>query len=301
MSYPYLIQGDSIVVVLDGATPHTITTSHANFGKIKEAIKKKDWDEVKSLIDVSSTIVNYSNGAVTVEHGVLHYNNKPLHNMLATRIIEMIKEGFEVDPLIAFLDRLMKNPSNRAVDQLYEFLERGKLPITSDGFFLAYKRVRDDYLDCHSGSISNHIGAVVEMPRNLVDDDPENTCSHGLHFCSLEYLSHFGGARTVVVKIDPADVVCIPYDYNYSKCRCCRYEVIGEISANTEEKAFVKSVQDNAEGVINPLVKPAVRIPRSGSAIRTDLPQEYDAKGRPLSMTADAVRKREARRAGRIK
>ena len=300
MSYPHLIQGDSIVVVLDGANPHTITTSHANFDKIKEAIKNDDWEAVKSLIDMSTAVVNYSNGAVTVEHGVLYYNKKPLHNALATRIIEMIREGFKVDPLIAFLNRLMKNPSNRAVDQLYEFLERGKLPITSDGYFLAYKKVRGDYLDCHSGSISNHIGAVVEMPRNLVDDDPENTCSHGLHFCSLEYLAHFGGERTVVVKIDPADVVCIPYDYNYSKCRCCRYEVVSEINPDSAETAFTKSVQDDAHESFNSVVKPA-KIRRSGSSIRTDLPQEYDAKGRPLSMTADAVRKREARRAGRVK
>ena len=32
----------------------------------------------------------------------------------------------------------------------------------------------------------------------------------------------------MLVKVDPADVVSIPVDYNNTKMRCCRYEVIGE-------------------------------------------------------------------------
>ena len=33
----------------------------------------------------------------------------------------------------------------------------------------------------------------------------------------------------MLLKINPADVVSIPIDYNNSKGRCCRYEVIKEL------------------------------------------------------------------------
>jgi hypothetical protein len=93
--------------------------------------------------------------------------------------------------------------------------------------------------------MDNSVGMIVEMERNRVDDDKNVTCSTGLHFCGMSYLSHFGGARTVIVKINPRDVVSIPTDYNEAKGRACRYEVIGELGVNPEE-AFTAPVQDNA-------------------------------------------------------
>jgi hypothetical protein len=139
----------------------------------------------------------------------------------------------------------MSNPSKRAVDELYGFLEKNNLPITPDGHFLAYKKVRDDYTDVHSGTMDNGVGQIVEMERNEVDDNKDRTCSTGLHFCSQNYLNHFGGERIVIVKINPRDVVSIPSDYNDSKGRACRYEVIGELGVNPED-AFDKPVQENA-------------------------------------------------------
>jgi hypothetical protein len=85
------------------------------------------------------------------------------------------------------------------------------------------------------------------MERHEVNDNKDITCSSGLHFCGMSYLSHFGGERTVIVKINPADVVSIPSDYNEAKGRACRYEVIGELNVNPED-AFTKPVQSNAYG-----------------------------------------------------
>ena len=152
--------------------------------------------------------------------------------------------------MVNFMDNLYQNPSKRAVDELYGFLEKGNLPITPDGHFLAYKKVREDYKDCHSGTMDNSIGQVVEMERYNVDDNKDNTCSTGLHFCSKDYLNSFGGARTVIVKINPRDVVSIPSDYNQTKGRACRYEVVGEIDADKVDTAFTRPVQSNvARGI----------------------------------------------------
>jgi hypothetical protein len=171
-------------------------------------------------------------------------------------MIQMLQEGFSVEPMVNFMENLYKNPSHRAVTELYGFLEKNNLPITPDGYFLAYKKVRGDYKDCHTGTMDNSVGQVVEMERYEVNDNKDQTCSTGLHFCGQSYLSHFGGERTVIVKINPADVVSIPSDYNEAKGRACRYEVIGEIGGETADKAFDAPVQSNAS---NNIAKPVTK------------------------------------------
>lgn len=246
MSFPYLIQGKNIVVVI-GNTPHTISSSHISYEKIKEAIKNNDWDTVQDVIEPKKVVLNYGAGNVAIQGDKLFWKGNELHTSLAARLIDMYQEGFPIEPMINFMENLMTNPSKRAVDELYKFLEKGNLPITPDGHFLAYKKVRGDFKDCHTGTMDNSVGQVVEMERNQVDDRSENTCSSGLHFCSKEYLNHFSGEHTMILKINPRDVVSIPTDYNDSKGRACRYEVIGEVGVNQEPAdVFSQSVQDNA-------------------------------------------------------
>jgi hypothetical protein len=245
--FPYILQGSNIVIVVDGK-PHTVNKTHISYEKLRDAIKANDQELVRELINPRAIVVKYAKGNVSINGDEFMWRDTPMNTTLGNKMIAMLKEGFPVDPLVEFMHNLMQNPSKRAVDELYGFLEKGQLPITPDGYFLAYKKVNDNYTDCHTGKISNHVGAVVEMERNAVDDNRDQTCSTGLHFCSQEYLKSFGGARTMILKINPRDVVSIPKDYNDSKGRCCRYEVIGELDA-APEQAFTRPVQTNAEGI----------------------------------------------------
>lgn len=246
MAYSYLIQGKNIVVVIDNR-PYTITSTHIGYDKLKDAIKAGDWDTVKAVVDPAKEILNYGKGLVAVQGSKVFYKDREMVGVITQRLIEMYQDGFPVEPLILFMENLMQNPSKRAVEELYTFLEKGKLPITPDGHFLAYKKVRPDFMDIHSGTMNNAPGQVVEMERNAVDDDQNRTCSAGLHFCSKDYLDHFGGSdsRTVILKINPADVVSIPADYNATKGRACRYEVLGELGVHPDE-AFIAPVQTEA-------------------------------------------------------
>jgi hypothetical protein len=98
--------------------------------------------------------------------------------------------------------------------------------------------------------MDNSVGKIVEMERNEVDDNKDNTCSSGLHFCSESYLKSFGGSRTVIVKINPRDVVSIPTEYDNAKGRACRYEVVGEVGVNPDDEVeFDKPVQSNANSM----------------------------------------------------
>jgi hypothetical protein len=248
MSYPFIIQGSNVTVVIDGK-PHTIAKTHLTYTKVVEAIKAQDWAAVKQIIDPVKVVLNYGKGNISVQGSQMFWKGEPFAGVLATRMIAMLEEGFDITPMVNFMENLMRNPSKRSVDELYGFLEKNNLPLTPDGYFLAYKKVRQDFKDIHSGTMDNSPGTIVEMERNKVDDDKDRTCSVGLHFCGLSYLPHFGGSdsRVVIVKINPADVVSIPSDYNGAKGRACRYEVIGEMGVSAEE-AFDKPVQTNANG-----------------------------------------------------
>jgi len=244
MSYPFVIQGNNVTVVI-GNKPHTINKTHITYQKVVDAIKAGDWNLVKEIIDPKKVVLNYGQGNVSIQGEKLFWKNEELNGSLARRMVAMLQDGFDIAPFVAFMENLFRNPSKRAVTELYGFLEKNNLPITPDGHFLAYKKVRDNFLDVHSGTMDNSIGKIVEMERNKVDDDKNNTCSTGLHFCAESYLRSFGGERTVIVKVNPADVVSIPTDYNDAKGRACRYEVVGELGVEPED-AFDKPVQEMA-------------------------------------------------------
>lgn len=275
MSFPYIVQGSNITVVI-GTTPHTVSKNHIAYNKLLNAIKTGDWETVQDIIEPKQVVLNFGQGNVSIQGDKIFWKGREMHNALTKRMVAMIQEDFPVEPLVAFMENLMDNPSKRAVNELYGFLEKNTLPITSDGCFLAYKKVRQDYLDVHSGTVLNKPAAymtdedrealaeaagknnevtveivddvtVVSMERNLVDDDQNRTCSTGLHFCSRDYLSVFGGERIVILKINPRDVVSIPNDYNDSKGRCARYEIVDEIDKDKADEAFAKSVQESAE------------------------------------------------------
>lgn len=281
MSYPYIIQGNNITAVIDNAT-HTINRSHVAFEKIKEAIKVNDWDTVKELIVPKKAVISFGAGNVNIDGDRILWRGEEMHNALTERMLQMLKEDFPVQPLVNFMENLMQNPSNRAIRELYSFLEKNNLPITPDGHFLAYKNVRENYYDIYSGQVPNKPASllnaleleqypittkngvtvkivdnqtVVSMERNAVDDNREVTCSNGLHVCSHSYLSVFNsvGGHTLIVKVNPRDVVSVPADHNDQKLRNCVYVVVGEAEGDESRapKAFTKPVQTNANNAIN--------------------------------------------------
>lgn len=231
MSNMIYVPGEVITVVVNNV-PYVVAAAHPNFNKVVEAAKVGDFNAIPDLANVARAVKTFGGGKITVdEHNqVVLFKGEELHNYAVDRLLTMMAEGFDVDPLVNFLTNLMDNPSKRAVDELYGFLEYGKMPITPDGHFLAYKRVRDDFKSVHDGKTDNSIGNVVEMDRNKVDDNKDSTCSYGLHFCSLEYLKSYMGSKIVILKINPRDVVSIPTDYNNTKGRACRYEVVDVLS-----------------------------------------------------------------------
>lgn len=235
MRFPFIINEETVTVYLKGKAL-AVTSENRNFKRVCVGLVEDTFtnpEEIEVLIDTGAYLESFSQGDMRIEKGVLYYKSLTLSNGLVRRILEMIAQNRNITPFVLFVEKLYKNPRQEVILELFEFLDKNRLPITKDGNFLAYKRVRDNFLDIHSESFDNSPGEVLEMDRGEVDPERDRTCSTGFHFCSYDYLSQFASAscnRTVVVEVDPADVVAFPQDYNTAKGRTCKYVVLSEIT-----------------------------------------------------------------------
>lgn len=283
----FILGSKSLSFVLDGK-PRVINREAEIFNLALSAIRSENIPKLREILDMKQTIVASVKSAsqdVQIEGNRIMYGAREITGLVTTRIFEMLRVGLDIQPMLNFLNRLMQNPSKRAVDETFDFVDACSLPITEDGCVLAYRKNGANYMDSHSRTVLSKpvalMGAAeqlkyeqpviggkennvtmqivdgvftVSMPRNGVDEDKDRTCSTGLHFCSYEYLKHFNGEHILVVKIDPADIVAIPSDYNNAKGRCSRYQVVDEIQANSAglpekeiNQHYVNEVVDNKE------------------------------------------------------
>ena len=234
--YKHTISPTGVYAVrVDGINVDTIVVLNTDpkYNEIVDAIKSnKPLDKffVKEQLKLVSITTN--NSVVIDEHGV-KFKGFTIRGNLADAITTMYLNGRlkANDSMVLFLDNLTQNPDSRVFDQLYPFMQHNDIEVSDDGCLLAYKKVRGDYYDIHSGTIRNAPGDKPSMPRVMVQNDPTQTCSTGLHVCAKSYLPNFGNDssdKVVIVKVNPKDVVSVPYDYNGAKMRVCEYEVLAD-------------------------------------------------------------------------
>jgi hypothetical protein len=278
---PYVQARDSVCFAVDGEMV-VISNVHINYNTILDVLASGDIERVRPLLaDIRQNLADSSDGMLTYDGTSLIFDGRPIHNSLSTRIISMLRDGYDVTPMSNFLRNLLDNPSKTAIDELYLFLEACDLPITADGHFIAYKMVREDYTDKHTGTMDNSPGETVRMDRRDVDDKRHNTCSDGLHFASLYYVKSGGfgsagrGDRLLAVKVNPANVVSIPSDYNNSKGRACEYLSLREMRWDD-----VLSVKDSGFKLFLDIV-PAPEAPSVPAAAPASTPSGDKTQPRP--------------------
>ncbi len=227
----YSINDDS-VNVFDGASSHAVQRGQPNFLPLCAALVAQDWATARTHLSVRKSMMNWAFGRFTYTEtpgavcGKLFCDGKELPATLNERAFRMAAAGEDPRPLMRFWERLQLNPSWRSVEQLWPFLEHEGIPLTEDGHFLAYKGIKGDYTDNHTGKIDNSVGKKHRMERNRVSDDPKTPCHFGFHVGAEAYARTIGSVM-VICRVDPADVVCIPYDCSHQKMRVCAYEVVG--------------------------------------------------------------------------
>lgn len=232
-SVKYILTPNTLNVQLEGAGIYVLSSDDVRFSEAIDMCRAQNFDGLVGLLDKNQQLLDYfREGNFEVRGRSLYYKDEFLDGFVAERAIEFIRNGLPHRPLLRFIERLLQNPSKRAIQELYTFLEHKSLPITDDGYFLAYKSVREDYMDFHSGKFSNHVGARLTMPRSHVNDDAREGCSAGFHAGSLQYAAQFGahdpGRHMMIVRIDPKDVVSVPFDHDCQKLRTSEYLVVDE-------------------------------------------------------------------------
>jgi hypothetical protein len=239
MTYPFILNGQNLSVYLKGK-PYSINMGNPNFKKVVKGLKDGlPEDDLIQMIQFKKELEHVA-GVEFRKDGMIYFDGKPMSDALIKRYKFMVENEFPVDGFKKFIYNLAENPSRDSREELYGFMEACSLPITEDGHFLAYKKVDKNYKDCHTGKIDNSVGKVVEMTRNKVNANRQETCSSGLHVCSRSYLSQFSGEPIMICKINPRDVVSVPVDYQNAKMRVCRYEIIDELFHEDD------SIRDNA-------------------------------------------------------
>lgn len=263
----FIVKGKVISGIVNGNS-FTVNESHPNYAKIKVALNEKDDNLVVELLSFKKVVDKVVNTlcagrVVELRNNEVLFRGKPIHNAISRRILELAREEFDFHPLVKFLENLMKNPSAKAIEELFDFLDRKNLPISEDGCFYGYKAIQSDWYSKTAGKtelikgtvredgrIFNGIGEEIECERNQVDDDRDNECSYGLHVGALEYSGPNGwfnscDNRCIIVKVNPKDVIAVPKDHNATKVRVCAYTVISEYKG-----ALNKAVYTNDEELV---------------------------------------------------
>ena len=232
----YIISNNGSVNAFVGGKPYAFNKSHENYDKLLAYLENGNVEHFEASYDIASTVEHYCDGYVHVDNGELSWQGITIPELFTDRILQMRREGFNIDPMLNFLDNMNDNPSDQAIVELFDFMQNKHLPITDDGHFLAYKAVSADFKDIYTGNIDNSVGEEVSIERSKVDSNRSKHCSAGLHVGAIDYVKSYGGIdldqdndggnQIVICKVNPADVVSVPSDAKFQKLRTCRYEVV---------------------------------------------------------------------------
>ncbi len=250
-------------VTLEGQ-PHMFDHTHPQFSVLIECIHASDADEFVRLLNTGNQIEDWSEGDFEFRDGFLYFEDEQIATDPTNRIIECIAGGFPHKFMLNYLTNLYDNVSERAVQESYRWSSHKGLPITEDGMMVGYKGVRNyqgetvkgkneyitegDLVDIYTGkSFRNNVGDKCSMKRRQVCDDHTKGCDTGLHVGTYEYACNWAGNSGVVVlvKFNPANIVSVPSDCQYSKLRVSEYEVVAIAREQLEEPVYMEDEDDD--------------------------------------------------------
>lgn len=197
--------------------------------------QKGKLSEINDVIAQSKLI---GNGVEEGENGKLVVDGVEMDTQLAKKVREFKSQGKPFDFLIKLAEKIEEIDSYFIRHQLYGFLQHNGHPITANGNFIAYKMVDSNFKDLYTGKFDNSVGSTVSMNRRDCNEDPNQSCSAGLHVAAYEYAHNFGSGELVLCEVDPRDVVAVPKDYDQKKMRTCFYKVVGLAEKPIEEAIY---------------------------------------------------------------
>lgn len=254
------------------------------FNKVTNVINDNEMDQedkvvaIYDLLNPESAISQKINSnfslsrQIEVVSGRIKFNGKMLDESLSTHLISMLDEEYtpkdekKWKAYLLFLDNLHQNVDERIREQLFRWInyenENGLgFSFTDDGCLVGYKGCNGTILEPVSvfegnaivngveytkSVIPNKVGSIVEMPRFDVTADPHIGCSEGLHIGSRAYASNWGEVL-LLVKVNPRDIVSVPFECDSQKIRACRYEVLKVTDISEEPERLYSEKDDSSE------------------------------------------------------
>ena len=219
-------------------------------------------EQLRELINVATAVssrLTKLSERVSSDGSTVYFDNDPIDSSVAEWLLNALRQediggvfnkrdgddDTHSKPswrsVVNFLEKLYQNPSSESIQHLYSFIQRTGLTLRENGDFIAFKGLRRDYTSIHAGPgivqgekftsahLNNSPGNVVEIPRSYVETSREYGCAQGLHVGSFEYAKDFADGALVSVSVNPRDVVSVPSDQDYQKCRVSRYEVLSDV------------------------------------------------------------------------
>jgi bifunctional DNA-binding transcriptional regulator/antitoxin component of YhaV-PrlF toxin-antitoxin module len=230
----YVLTDKSVVLVFEDK-PIPVASENPMYSQIRKALKLGQTEKLEEMLDISKKLVKHSSGRFYMKDGEVFADGAVMPSTLSKRVLSFADAGLPVEPLIKFWENLNQNPTKDSRNELFAFLEVNHVPLTEDGCFIAYKKIRGDFKDIFSGTIDNSVGAKPNVSRDSVDPNRNNTCSRGLHVAAFNYAKYSYGSQNeplVLVKVNPKYVVTVPPDYHEQKMRVCEYEVLEVFDGN---------------------------------------------------------------------
>lgn len=302
---PVIYKKDSFITVIVNNRPITIISSEPNFQDAVSAYRQNDWETLAEVVNRPKLIEKYSDGNIKVFDGVITYKNKEVHNYVVDKIFELLNDGFDINPIVKFLDSLMANPNPDVQKDLFQFLEVNQLAITEDGGFLAYKLTTNDgkpiYHD--DGATVYSVGKTMEMDKQKVfgNKDRSDCGGQGYYFGNKNYWNncfddqnrYTGEGKMFIVKLMPEWVGSIPSSEAQTKGRAYKMIVLAEyesvretvnrnrvvnVDVNVWNEEDLQEEADFAAKNIKPSVK-TLRRDKNGRFVKKTAPKR-DSKGR---------------------
>lgn len=251
--------GSSLTIFYSDLTSVAVPGAHPKYQEIAEALlHNADEATVQELVDTTKPLREFAvlSERVSIRGKKLYFDGDRIKGTVTKHIVRMVRSGdTRAAALVAFLEKVATNPSQSSRDALYRWLADREFTITSDGDFLAYKGVTREGLSInsgrawvdgveHRGQIPNAVGAVVTMPRLQVNDNREVRCSRGLHAGTWGYAHAFAQGMTLMVRINPRDVVSVPDCSQFQKLRVCRYVVVEAAECEYPEPLYAYGDED---------------------------------------------------------
>jgi hypothetical protein len=258
----YITNASAIILLLSNGEKVRVEKTDKNYAKILKTFELPKDEQESAVREITNPLSKLNDKGFSINGDTVTYQGENLPSALVTKILSIVRDGLPIEHFEKFWENLRENPSAQSVSELTDFLSYKELPITEDGYLIAYKGVKDDYFSAtgnkdtrviqgtvnEQGQIFNGVGEVIEVARNCVDDDRTNECSFGLHCGSLNYARGFA-SRMVLVKVNPKDVVSVPKDYSFQKCRVSKYEVLADFVEEITTSVVDDRGQDTLETI----------------------------------------------------